>query len=1173
MVWIVRGAFHHREQDSAENPLPVLSHYLRPERVYKTGRAGGLRSPGADAASTASRDRPYDFKIKSLSISKDGAWEFDTTASEQDRVRNVDPTSLADLDPYPLRVHVHRKNVSLRRRSTNEASVLVPQLREGERVQTVSVTAEDGDEFQDAKGYWFRFEWKPIVLCLAPAIDDKQRDLARSIGIKITNSTPPTSQHTHYVVKSLAPTHNVSIASLLALYIVSPSYVQALFDASTVPSKPAGVEIPIPPREPSPEATRDERKVFDQDLIQWEKRVVSLNRDIGSMPQTYFGHSPLELDFDRFYPLEEARDAGRGATEARYLPKASARYGDAYRPEVWAKRDERRKTLLRGIGVVDFREDGPTSESDALLVSHAGGTYFSCDSLSLSPLPPAADIVETIRLGLKERGLGEQEWNDKKVVLFVDLERLDPERGEKERLKEVQQALGLRRLSAELRDLLQAIYDVDASGLLEPDPSDGSEDSLGQTQDRTTRDEVGRIEDPEQPSPATPPFPTGGVPGTHPESNYAAAVAGPSRRLESVASRSGTGMENGKDAGRGDEVEETTRNEEAEASVKAVPRKLTRRARTAQPSNAVENLLFGDDETMSTSESTESSAGASGRRGGHNHASGSVTHQEGRRRGEEFGEDQADLTQASLAGPSSAQPQSSAPKLRRRVQTGSAPAPASTFFDLSVASSSPETFKSSSGRRVREGSESRHQEMVRDSVPREERLRRIMEEDDREIARGQTQASTSVKDKGKGRDKRGRSVVDDEGSVGEEARDVPPAKRASKKEGEESAASLQKRGRDQARAERGSSEREDEEGPGSPPPRKRPKQVVTSDKTAPPKTKKDAAAAKKAEKEAEEKKRAKLLQIKTSKRKGAQAEVDHAFNEDFNALKIVKPVIKAMPRPEKKLMTWNEEDSDVERDRLIREDQEHGESDDEMDPNKWRASTQAMFNVRDLEIEKKERAPRRDDIELPEKWAGRSNFKRFRPKNSKAARVPLAARRQVELAVPDAVDFGLGEGYVEKKKPGRSFAQIRHDESEDADEDLLDGLALPGKKSGQAKLDFSKTATKAKSAKKPTATKGRQAKGKQVVVDSEEDELDEEEEDQLSSSNTLRGDDMDVDENGDFGLGSRASSTAAARRKPPDASAKKVTRKAATETIMIDDSDSDSDSGLTFKGFGKQRKR
>ena len=252
--------------------------------------------------------------------------------------------------------------------------------------------------------------------------------------------------------------------------------------------------------------------------------------------------------------------------------------------------------------------------------------------------------------------------------------------------------------------------------------------------------------------------------------------------------------------------------------------------------------------------------------------------------------------------------------------------------------------------------------MVRESVPRAERMRRLMEEDEREIERGQTQPQGGG---GKGKEKENRDRSESVENDGRER----------KKKKEEKVVESEKRSRE------ASNEDEEDEGAVSPPPKKKVKKVVVpptvSKEVAPPKNKKEATALKKAEKEAQEKEQAKLLQMKVTKRRGAER--DQAFNEDFNALKIVKPVLKGMPEREKKKIGWNEEDSDVERDRMIREDQEEGEGgENEMDPTKWRTVTQAMFNVRELEFEKKERAPQRTDIELPEKWQGRANYKRFR---------------------------------------------------------------------------------------------------------------------------------------------------------------------------------------------------
>lgn len=260
--------------------------------------------------------------------------------------------------------------------------------------------------------------------------------------------------------------------------------------------------------------------------------------------------------------------------------------------------------------------------------------------------------------------------------------------------------------------------------------------------------------------------------------------------------------------------------------------------------------------------------------------------------------------------------------------------------------------------------------MVRESIPREERLRRLMEEDEREMTREEQQTQT---DKARReRDKRDRSESRDDGVEGERA-----TKKKKKMKEQENQVDKRPRG----------DEVEDEDDESSPPrAAKRQKKVVASKEEAATqrrRNKKDAVTDNKDnDGTKDEKKKKLLLQMKVSKRKGAD-ELDQALNEDFNALKIVKPVLRAMPGQAKKKMTWNEDDSDVERDRLIRQDQQERNDNDndeeEMDPTKWRTVSQAMFNVKEFEVERKEKTPaRRNDLELPDKWAGRANYKRFR---------------------------------------------------------------------------------------------------------------------------------------------------------------------------------------------------
>jgi hypothetical protein len=281
--------------------------------------------------------------------------------------------------------------------------------------------------------------------------------------------------------------------------------------------------------------------------------------------------------------------------------------------------------------------------------------------------------------------------------------------------------------------------------------------------------------------------------------------------------------------------------------------------------------------------------------------------------------------------------------------------------------------------------QSMHSDLMRTKMTRQERMAAIEEEDQRLAKEAVEQSQVgggSRKGKGKQVDhdgeqdgarakKRGKSVAIASDASDEDRQ--PARKRTEKKDGAAPIASTNKRSRAASRDPGAASSSEDESA------RSQRKRSKAPEKTPAPKNAKEAAALKKAEKEAKEKESAKLLQVKTSKRKAA---VDQAFNEDFNALKIVRPVLKSMPKVDKRRMGWDDNDSDVERhDRLVQEDQErlaHQQEgdDDDMDPENWRRPTQAMFVIKTLEIERKERPAPRTDVD--ERWSGMVNFKKFR---------------------------------------------------------------------------------------------------------------------------------------------------------------------------------------------------
>lgn len=148
---------------------------------------------------------------------------------------------------------------------------------------------------------------------------------------------------------------------------------------------------------------------------------------------------------------------------------------------------------------------------------------------------------------------------------------------------------------------------------------------------------------------------------------------------------------------------------------------------------------------------------------------------------------------------------------------------------------------------------------------------------------------------------------------------------------------------------------------------------VVSEKTA-PKPKKGAAANKTKKGEAAKAPADEgILQIKSTKRKGAER--DQAFNDDFNALKIARPTFQKMQPPKTVQIGWNDVDPEEERNRLIREDGERQDN-----PETWgdHGQKKGYFIIERIPMRRKENPVSVVNPELPEKWKGMKNFKKFR---------------------------------------------------------------------------------------------------------------------------------------------------------------------------------------------------
>lgn len=243
------------------------------------------------------------------------------------------------------------------------------------------------------------------------------------------------------------------------------------------------------------------------------------------------------------------------------------------------------------------------------------------------------------------------------------------------------------------------------------------------------------------------------------------------------------------------------------------------------------------------------------------------------------------------------------------------------------------------------------------------------------------------------------------------------------------------------------------------------------------------------------------LQVKTGRRKIGKADAD--INEDFNNLRLKRSQI-----PESHKMGWNERD-------VFQEEM----AEDAV----WEAEDKStFFQVRFVPMVRPKDSKARPAPVVDPRYAGKPNFKAFRPKSAIAGNSGTSgqtARPQIELVAHEALGYGLTESYGDGDGP-------RNNDNRDDDSDV--SIEMP-----MADLrPVRKSKARAKPKAPANATRG--TKGKKPVVSdsSDEDELDEDE------------------------------SATAREESLPAAKAKSK----AKESITIDTS-SDEEDGKTFRGF------
>ncbi|SCV67842.1 BQ2448_5453 [Microbotryum intermedium] len=815
--------------------------------------------------------------------------------------------------------------------------------------------------------------------------------------------------------------------------------------------------------------------------------------------------------------------------------------------EGWSPNPQR-KTMFRDVMVLPFQEE-PEGDPSGLL--ELGGAHLiSRDML------PLDRPISALRSAIDDYKQVSALQNDVRFAI-IPPEGFEPfpapnEPAKFKTVRQLAQALGETKFVGHpMVDLLQAIYDADPSPLLgplvmvPPTPTPEIEGSPGAraSLSRTATTTSNHT-----------PFPSSGVPYT----------------LEDQSAPSTASVQ----------TQAPASSEEAASSAPAptVVRKLKRHARNAPRTL---DMLFGLDKP-STVEADEASSHAPELDPVPPSSLPAVSSMD------------LDVPSSSqTVGDSTSKPAPTARRFLKRRAVSGDPDPSQILFDYVGSSSSS----------VPEAKKPRY-----DPTTREERLRRIQEEDDAEAA------------KEMGRKRAGKVVAPDENEVEVEVNMVTPnAGRGRKRsidqtveEGdmEENAEHLTtKKGKVRTKtvSKRARSESvqppvlvHDEQ-------ENRPSVSESSPKkAAATKSKgKGKASNEVVDDEAEVEQAPVLLQVKAKRGKGKAALMEQALNDDFNRLKIVKPDFKRMIAPERHRMTWDEVDTNEERMRLIREDHEEMEEQDGDDPNHWAGKSDGMFVIKKVHFPRPQKPkPRYEDSG---QWAGRANFKAFKPKEALgAAKDRREPRPEVRLAPIKRTDYGIGENYKSKgsRNPGmlgsqsQTQSQSRLADDEDDDDFGMDGDGF------QPMLKFestakARTATATKSTKSiSTASKSKDSKSKgkgkakitQVSIESDDDPFSS---DDVRPSRVIsdveEADEMEVDDS-DAGpsksTASKGKSSSAASRTGSSITMKQASSSLASSSIrqprakapavpasrklavaVLSDSSDESDSGLTFKGF------
>ncbi|OAV98011.1 hypothetical protein PTTG_11666 [Puccinia triticina 1-1 BBBD Race 1] len=217
-----------------------------------------------------------------------------------------DPTELPNL--YPLTLTNHSPKDLKLHRGKNSEIIIKPgsshSIESGDQVPTKNRS--------DPSFSWIRFHWRPVNICMSPSKRKMIPENYRNTGFFFSESRFPTKEHTHFLPTPLRPTNPVGYALVLGIQLISESWLNDFLHATHVkPPATQQVQPTIFKKADETEDTYQQRfqlvksiheaksqgfSDFEKDFqAAWKKLVPQLNFT-GAIRFKNWSEDPIKLD-------------------------------------------------------------------------------------------------------------------------------------------------------------------------------------------------------------------------------------------------------------------------------------------------------------------------------------------------------------------------------------------------------------------------------------------------------------------------------------------------------------------------------------------------------------------------------------------------------------------------------------------------------------------------------------------------------------------------------------------------------------------------------------------------------------------------------------------------------------------------------------------------------------